>query len=454
MAHPRFAAGLIRPTIPVPGIVRRALRRPSAVGLTATAVTLLLLCGPFGPAGSPGRPIAADAAVAPSAGRTSWVPADVVPTASTNVPAEPTTSAAPQPGATSSAPRFQLVAATDVGSLGIPELVLKAYHHAADVVKAEDRSCHLPWWLLAGIGHTESGHAESGRLYVDGTTRGRILGPVLNGSIAGDAVITDTDHGVLDGDTSYDRAVGPMQFIPSTWAGWGADGNGDGKKDPNNVFDATLAAGHYLCAGGRDLATSAGLAAAVLSYNNNASYLNTVLTWGRAYRTGAVATDGSLLPVVTDVTKVKPKPTESPYGTEPIADPSPTHRPGPRVPSTGPSGSASSSASSSASNSRPPLPCPTASATPTATPTSGSPTASTTASTDLRSSIAARISARLSARLSAGASSSGSAGSSGSGATSAVGADGSAAGPAAAGATTTGAASVPGASGSTGSACG
>lgn len=46
-----------------------------------------------------------------------------------------------------------------------------------------------------------------------------------------------------------------MQFIPSTWSnggpdgtGWGADGNGDGKKDPHNVFDAALAAGGYLCA--------------------------------------------------------------------------------------------------------------------------------------------------------------------------------------------------------------
>ncbi|MCW2492972.1 MAG: hypothetical protein JWN47_2336, partial [Frankiales bacterium] len=192
------------------------------------------------------------------------------------------------------------------GELGIPLLVLQAYHRAADTMKHELPSCHLPWWLLAGIGHTESGHAEDGRLFADGTTRGRILGPVLNGGIAGDAVITDTDHGVLDGDVHYDRAVGPMQFIPSTWATAGADGNGDHRKDPNNIFDATLAAGRYLCAHNRDLATTSGLHAAILSYNNSQPYLATVLAWGTAYRDRAVGVNGSILPVVSDVTKVRP----------------------------------------------------------------------------------------------------------------------------------------------------
>jgi membrane-bound lytic murein transglycosylase B len=202
--------------------------------------------------------------------------------------------------------------AGDVGQLGIPTMVLKAYRLAAAQLAAEQPSCHLPWWILAGIGHTESGHAESGRLYADGTTRGRILGPALDGTLADNAIITDTDHGVYDGDLAYDRAVGPMQFIPSTWVHWAADGNHDGKRDPNNIFDATLAAGRYLCADGRDLATMPGLQAAVLAYNHSQAYLDTVLAWGMAYRSGASAIADLSSPVINDVTKVRPPLTARP----------------------------------------------------------------------------------------------------------------------------------------------
>ena len=73
-----------------------------------------------------------------------------------------------------------------------------------------------------------------------GRTLSPILGPVLDG--AGDfAAITDTDGGGWDGDTTWDRAVGPMQFIPSSWAVWGRDGDGDGRSDPSDIDDAALA---------------------------------------------------------------------------------------------------------------------------------------------------------------------------------------------------------------------
>jgi hypothetical protein len=69
-----------------------------------------------------------------------------------------------------------------------------------------------------------------------------------------------------------------MQFIPSTWARSGADGNGDGRADPGNVFDATLAAGRYLCAAAKDLTllTRDGVIRAILSYNPNQEYLRVV----------------------------------------------------------------------------------------------------------------------------------------------------------------------------------
>ncbi|MFF3626956.1 lytic murein transglycosylase [Streptomyces sp. NPDC002164] len=167
---------------------------------------------------------------------------------------------------------------------GIPTTVLAAYRKAESALRRTEPGCRLPWQLLAAIGRVESGHAGGGRVDVHGTTLTPILGPVLDG--AGFAEIRDTDDGAYDGDRRYDRAVGPMQFIPSTWAHWGRDGNGDGRRDPNNVYDAALAAGAYLCAGARDLSVKADLDRAVLAYNHSDTYLRTVLSWLEFYRKG------------------------------------------------------------------------------------------------------------------------------------------------------------------------
>ncbi|MFH9086056.1 lytic transglycosylase domain-containing protein [Streptomyces sp. NPDC017673] len=168
---------------------------------------------------------------------------------------------------------------------GIPATVLDAYKKAEAELRSTKPGCNLPWQLLAAIGKVESGHARGGRVDADGTTVGRILGPQLDGN--GFALIPDTDDGAYDGNSTYDQAVGPMQFIPSTWAWAGRDGNGDGKKDPNNVYDAALAAGHYLCRNDWDMATESGLHSAILSYNNSQDYLNLVLNWLEYYRKGS-----------------------------------------------------------------------------------------------------------------------------------------------------------------------
>ncbi|MGW7521012.1 lytic transglycosylase domain-containing protein [Streptomyces sp. NPDC054796] len=167
---------------------------------------------------------------------------------------------------------------------GIPATVLDAYRRAERALAASAPGCGLRWELLAAIGKVESGQARGGAVDAHGTTLRPILGPVLDGN--GFARITDTDGGRWDGDGVYDRAVGPMQFIPSTWARWGSDGNADGREDPANIYDAALAAGRYLCAGGRDLTSRAGLEAAVLSYNASRAYLRTVLSWYAFYREG------------------------------------------------------------------------------------------------------------------------------------------------------------------------
>lgn len=205
---------------------------------------------------------------------------------------------------------------------GIPITVLAAYQHAADQLAATRSECHLPLPLLAAIGKVESNHARGGAVDPQGTTLGRIVGPQLNG---GDyAAISDTDDGRWDGDQRWDRAVGPMQFIPSTWQRWGVDGNGDGVSDPNNVFDATLAAGNYLCAAGGNLATSGGLNRAVLAYNHSTSYLNLVLAWMRVYSNGASA--------VPDTNAASASPTSGSNGQNASTNPPPPNNPPPPKP--------------------------------------------------------------------------------------------------------------------------
>ncbi|MFE2074253.1 lytic transglycosylase domain-containing protein [Streptomyces misionensis] len=191
----------------------------------------------------------------------------------------PLNSPKPSPSPTTGTPVVQGEA-----EAGIPATVLDAYKRAEAELRTAKPGCNLPWQLLAAIGKVESGQARGGQVGADGTTLTPILGPVLDGN--GFALIKDTDHGAYDGNSRYDQAVGPMQFIPSTWAWAGRDGNGDGKKDPNNIYDAALAAGHYLCRGDRDLSRDADLHAAILGYNNSQDYLNTVLSWMEYYRKG------------------------------------------------------------------------------------------------------------------------------------------------------------------------
>jgi hypothetical protein len=168
---------------------------------------------------------------------------------------------------------------------GIPATVLAAYRSAERRQAADQPGCHLHWWMIAGIGRVESNHAANGRVDASGRTSTPILGPRLDGA-DGFAAVPDTDGGTLDGDRVWDRAVGPMQFIPGAWRRFGTDGNSDGVADPNNVFDAAASAGRYLCDGGDDLNDPARLAAAAYRYNPSADYVRAVLMWMRLYASG------------------------------------------------------------------------------------------------------------------------------------------------------------------------
>ena len=85
--------------------------------------------------------------------------------------------------------------------------------------------------------------------------------------------------------------MGPMQFLPGTWARYASDGDGDGTADPQNLYDATLAAARYLCSGGLNLRDQSQVLSSILRYNNSMPYAQNVLGWAAAYATGVVPVD-------------------------------------------------------------------------------------------------------------------------------------------------------------------
>jgi hypothetical protein len=215
----------------------------------------------------------------------------------------------------------------NVSASSVPRPVLAGYVHATDTADKADPSCHLQWQTLAAIGFIESDHARSGgsdQPHWNGVANPSILGPVLDGH-GGVGKVPDTDGGRLDGNAQWDRAVGPMQFIPSTWVRYAADGNHDGVADPQNIDDSTLAAADYLCATGSDLNRRAPRIRAIYSYNHSFTYVRDVLTVAAQYLSidpAALGIDG--LPV-----DPSPKHSHHPHhrATSPTPTPSPTQTP-------------------------------------------------------------------------------------------------------------------------------
>ena len=174
-----------------------------------------------------------------------------------------------------------VVAGTDM-----PLIALNAYVKAAERLAEERRGCGITWWDLAGVGVVESNHGRFAgtELSVDGDTDTPIVGLALDGT-EGLALIADSDGGLLDGDPVLDRAVGPMQFIPQTWYRYESDGNDDEVSDPNNIYDAALAAARYLCAVGVDVRIDEGKRRAFFAYNHREEYVETVYANAVRYST-------------------------------------------------------------------------------------------------------------------------------------------------------------------------
>ncbi|MFI6242150.1 lytic transglycosylase domain-containing protein [Micromonospora sp. NPDC050795] len=286
-------------------------RRPSG-RLTLPGVFLLALVAATGAAGAllvpatirAPRPVAVDASAAPSGvaapGMPSGLPTGPLPTGPLPTGPLPTLplpsgglpgNGLPPGSVIGGRPSDALAGwAQQVGAkVDVPAVAMQAYGYAELVLAQTNRSCALSWTTLAAIGKVESDHGSTNgaQLRQDGKAVPNIFGLPLDGK-DGRMRIIDTDRGALDGNSTLDRAIGPMQFIPTTWQEIGADADNDGVKDPHDLDDAALAAGNYLCKGGRNLSIAGDWWNAILSYNDVRRYAqdvyDTANRYGRASR--------------------------------------------------------------------------------------------------------------------------------------------------------------------------
>ncbi|MEU6546430.1 bifunctional lytic transglycosylase/C40 family peptidase [Streptomyces sp. NPDC046859] len=173
---------------------------------------------------------------------------------------------------------------------GIPARMLTAYKNAVQQVGKYSPRCQgMRWPILAGIAKAESNHAVGRNISAGGDIRPKIYGVLLNGSGQGGntTVFPDTDGGTWDGIANGERAVGPFQFLPSTWERIGRDAGGDRTADPHNADDAALGAAIYLCGDGRDLTKRSQLKAAIWQYNHSSEYVADVVGWIDQYTVAA-----------------------------------------------------------------------------------------------------------------------------------------------------------------------
>ena len=186
------------------------------------------------------------------------------------------------------------IAREDIVVEPVDELPLSSYRRLYREA-AEDYGFGPDWYVLMAVGKIESNHGEN-------------MGP----SSAG--------------------ALGPMQFLPSTWAFAGVDGNGDGAANVMDPEDAIPAAAKYLADGG----APGDWYAALYTYNHADWYVREVLAVAEQYRL-LVGDDsvgpygvGSPSPPSTPSNLDRPKPDEpAPQGPPPDADTQPDEKPPP-----------------------------------------------------------------------------------------------------------------------------
>ena len=259
--------GLVVLTCAVLGCAMGVSRRTRRLSTSAALALVLALAGAASPVSRPGGPGSSSAALVDAT-----LTQGVQPNASVTV-------VGPSEGETLP-PAIRIAATGSTAGaavqVDIADVLLDAYRAA---VTGSPAGCHLPVSLLAAIGQVESGSLAG--LPIDRAHRTSVVGPVLDGN--GYAAIPDTDGGHWDGDATWDRAVGPMQFVPSTWRTFGVDADADGVANPQDVEDAAASTAAYLCYGGRDLSDPSALRTAIVSYNHSVTYLRLVLTYQQRF---------------------------------------------------------------------------------------------------------------------------------------------------------------------------
>ncbi len=134
----------------------------------------------------------------------------------------------------------KLPVTTNVPATAVPGNLVTLYQESA-----KDYCPGMSWTVLAAINEIESGD--------------------------------DTNEG-----PSSAGALGPMQFLPSTWAEWGIDAFGQtGTPDIMNPLDAVPSAARLLCAAGAG--NSASLSSAIFAYNHATWYVAEVLALASEY---------------------------------------------------------------------------------------------------------------------------------------------------------------------------
>lgn len=172
----------------------------------------------------------------------------------------------------------------------LPGAAYSAYLRASSAVRDSDPDCDVPAALLVGIGRIMGNHGRSASstLSIAG-----VSSSPMRGLIGGD--VPDQDGGAIDGISTADLRVGPLQILPSQWSEF--DPQQEIASSPNWLYSSAIVASRVLCSSGNDLSKDDGIRRALNLFTANPSLSQAIL--GSA-RQAARATDLNLGSIPAD----------------------------------------------------------------------------------------------------------------------------------------------------------